>query len=76
MGRRSGRVSVHSRGAKCSDNGRHEGHAKGEILSIRRRRMVSWTGGAYPGVHATQRGAPAHRAYPATHACEQRYAGI
>jgi hypothetical protein len=28
-----------------SGNGRHEGHSKGEILSVRRRRIVSWTGG-------------------------------
>jgi hypothetical protein len=61
--------------ARCRGNGRHEGHAKGEILSVHRRRMVSWIGGAYPGVHAVERGALAHRDYSATCARGQHYAG-
>jgi hypothetical protein len=50
-------------------NGRCEWHTKGEILSRRQRRMVSWIGGVHPGVHMAQHGVPAHRAYPATCAC-------
>jgi hypothetical protein len=61
--RRSSRASVRSRGAEHSDNGCCEGHAKREILSVRRRQMVSWIGGMYLGVHAAQRGAPVHIAY-------------
>jgi hypothetical protein len=41
-GRAVGQACTHAVQMR-SGNERCEGHAKGEILSVRRRRMVSWT---------------------------------
>jgi hypothetical protein len=73
-GRAAGRASARA-AQRHSGNGRREGHVKGEILSVRQPQMVSWTWGVHPGVHATQQGVSVHRAYPATRARGQRYAG-
>jgi hypothetical protein len=69
----AGQACAHT-AQRSSGNGRREGHTRGD-LSIHRRQMVSWTGGAHLDVHVVQQGALVHRAYPATRVRGQCYIG-
>jgi hypothetical protein len=53
--------------ARCSGNGSRVKGTRARCCPYVDVGVVSWTGGL-PDVHATQRGAPAHHTYPATHA--------